>query len=207
MNYAIVGDIHGEVGALEGLLPVLEDVDQIVFVGDYINRGPSSREVIEVLLELRQARPETVFLRGNHEELLCNALLGATIFPFLAAGGAATVEQYCPSPRGDVLALLHSEIPPTHIDFLLGLASSFHTQSWSASHIAPRSFSSGSDHLWVCGHSPTESGRPILDRNRLFLDTGAGGPGGQVSVALLPSMTYVQASATGEIGMVRPVDR
>jgi serine/threonine protein phosphatase 1 len=74
--YAI-GDIHGQVTMLHNLLlqlyPCLRDEDQLLFLGDYIDRGEDSRGVIELLLELRHHRPNTIFLRGNHEQMMLDA--------------------------------------------------------------------------------------------------------------------------------------
>src|SRR5688572_8963383 len=73
MIYAI-GDIHGERWKLERLLgrilPELKPDDLLIFVGDYIDRGPDSAGVIDALLQVQAQRPETVFLRGNHEQLM-----------------------------------------------------------------------------------------------------------------------------------------
>jgi serine/threonine protein phosphatase 1 len=69
-----IGDIHGCYKKLETLfhrLPIDPERDFLIFMGDYINRGPESREVISYLLDIRRKTPNTVFLLGNHEyELL-----------------------------------------------------------------------------------------------------------------------------------------
>jgi serine/threonine protein phosphatase 1 len=72
-----VGDIHGHREKLSRLLELVAPTgqDQVVFLGDYIDRGPQSREVIEELLAFRQRFPQTVFLRGNHEQILLDALV------------------------------------------------------------------------------------------------------------------------------------
>lgn len=70
-TYAI-GDIHGELEHLEQLLAKLPDLtpsDTLVFLGDYIDRGPKSREVVERLMRLPKTTPaKVVCLRGNHED-------------------------------------------------------------------------------------------------------------------------------------------
>src|SRR5579871_3546695 len=66
-------------------LPLREE-DQLVFIGDYIDRGEDSRAVIEMLLEVQEQRPNTVFLRGNHEQLLLDARYGPPPQPSPAAG-------------------------------------------------------------------------------------------------------------------------
>ena len=108
-----IGDIHGCSAALDALLEAIRPrpEDCIVTLGDYINRGPDSRGVIERLIEL-QDRCRLVPLLGNHEEMLFEALAGS--YPldyFLGVGGDATLDSY--GPDRDL-----SFIPDDHIEFL-----------------------------------------------------------------------------------------
>ncbi len=68
----VVGDIHGDLAALDRLLerlPVMGADDTLVFLGDYVDRGTESRGVIERVIELQQSGPaKVVALRGNHED-------------------------------------------------------------------------------------------------------------------------------------------
>lgn len=68
----VIGDIHGESAHLEQILaqfPPLQKDDSLVFLGDYLNRGPDSRGVIERLRQLPlQTRAKVICLRGNHED-------------------------------------------------------------------------------------------------------------------------------------------
>jgi serine/threonine protein phosphatase 1 len=110
-----VGDIHGCSKALDALIEVIRPRigDTIVTLGDYIDRGPDSRGVIDRLIELGH-RCHLVPLMGNHEEMLFEALEGS--FPleyFLGVGGDATLDSYGP---GRDLSL----IPEDHIHFLKG---------------------------------------------------------------------------------------
>ena len=75
MATVAVGDIHGNLAALHDLLAQLRDQlaegDVIVFLGDYIDRGPDSRGCIDAILRLRnEIRADVVCLRGNHEDWL-----------------------------------------------------------------------------------------------------------------------------------------
>ncbi len=67
-----VGDIHGELGHLKRLwtkLPALDAEDTLVFLGDYLDRGPDSRGVVEFMRQLPLRTPaKLVMLRGNHED-------------------------------------------------------------------------------------------------------------------------------------------
>src|SRR5262245_18138820 len=68
----VVGDVHGDLGALDHLLPrlpALDARDTMVFLGDYVDRGPDSRGVIERVQSLAARGPmKVVTLRGNHED-------------------------------------------------------------------------------------------------------------------------------------------
>jgi serine/threonine protein phosphatase 1 len=72
MRTLAIGDIHGCHTALTTLLKSLElrPDDKLVFLGDYIDRGPASRQVIDTVLELKKS---SVFLRGNHEVMMLEA--------------------------------------------------------------------------------------------------------------------------------------
>jgi serine/threonine protein phosphatase 1 len=72
-----VGDIHGHLDKLTRLMEVVAPAteDKVVFLGDYLDRGPQSRGVVEYLLSFRERFPQTVFLRGNHEQMLLDALV------------------------------------------------------------------------------------------------------------------------------------
>lgn len=91
-----IGDIHGCLAALDALLgeinPGPEDV--LVTLGDYVDRGPDSRGVLERLLELR-GRTALVTLLGNHEEMMLRVLSGeAPATWWLRYGGAETLDSY-----------------------------------------------------------------------------------------------------------------
>jgi serine/threonine protein phosphatase 1 len=119
----VVGDIHGCVDELDVLLSGIGLVaeDRLVFVGDYIDRGPDSRGVVDRLLAL-DAEPgrECTFLRGNHEDMLLAYLGRGGHYgeAFLANGGDATAESYGvydPTP-----AELLAALPDAHLRFFEG---------------------------------------------------------------------------------------
>jgi serine/threonine protein phosphatase 1 len=120
-----VGDIHGCVDELAVLLGAIDPApgDKLVFLGDYVDRGPSPKAVIDRLIELRDAhRCETVFLRGNHEDMLLSFLgeHGSHGEAFLFNGGRSTLASYGVKPgtaRSEVPAL----IPADHLEFLRAL--------------------------------------------------------------------------------------
>ncbi len=122
------GDIHGCYDELERLLQHLffkHDVDasdQLIFIGDYIDRGPSSRQVIERLLRLREELPKTVFLKGNHEDMLLDylGLGGNSGDVYLVNGGAEFFKSYDIVPEGS-LSEMRAKLPAEHLGFLQGL--------------------------------------------------------------------------------------
>jgi serine/threonine protein phosphatase 1 len=78
--YCAIGDIHGQAALLRRLTSTLvselSPEDTLLFIGDYIDRGEDSRAVIDLLLEMKALRPNTVFLRGNHEQLMLDSREG-----------------------------------------------------------------------------------------------------------------------------------
>ena len=117
-----IGDIHGCAGQLEALLAGLRPApgDTLVCVGDYLDRGPDSRTVIDTVMDLEQ-RPgvATVFLRGNHEDM-CLAYLGRGGHygeSWMLNGGAATLRSYGLDARvsGSEAAI---GFPLKHLQFL-----------------------------------------------------------------------------------------
>lgn len=125
MLYA-VGDIHGELGKLERLLerlPLRAD-DRLVFLGDYVDRGPDAFGVVSRLLRLAEER-DCVFLIGNHESMFLDFLgwKGEAYFggdAFLMNGGDRTLASYgffdAPDPDPD-----RFELPRAHAAFYRSL--------------------------------------------------------------------------------------
>jgi serine/threonine protein phosphatase 1 len=90
--YAI-GDIHGCNDPLVKLLsklPIKEN-DTVVFLGDYIDRGPASKDVVDTLIHFRENHPKTVFLKGNHEEMMTNKHENIL---WVQNGGRETIDAY-----------------------------------------------------------------------------------------------------------------
>ncbi|MFO7765354.1 MAG: metallophosphoesterase family protein [Pelovirga sp.] len=72
-----IGDIHGQLDQLNRLLDQVSPSgdDRLVFLGDYVDRGKDSKGVVDRLNSLRREFPQTVFIRGNHDQLLLDALV------------------------------------------------------------------------------------------------------------------------------------
>ena len=122
-----IGDIHGCVDELAVMLQAIAPVqgDTVVFVGDYIDRGPASREVIDLLLEFQQGAADVVFLKGNHEDMLLNfmGLPGHYGESFIFNGGAPTLESYGIGEAD--LAETRQIIPAHHLKFFSALQHSY----------------------------------------------------------------------------------
>jgi diadenosine tetraphosphatase ApaH/serine/threonine PP2A family protein phosphatase len=122
----VIGDVHGCARELETLLAALPlgQGDVVAFIGDYIDRGPESRAVVDMLLVLRaRSDIETVFLKGNHEDM-CLAYLGRGGLwgeAWRMNGGVTTLRSYGVSPQlGGAEAA--AQFPPAHLDFFSSLA-------------------------------------------------------------------------------------
>ncbi len=120
-----IGDIHGCLDELSRLLEALEleRGDKVVFIGDYVDRGPDSRGVIDKLLELRDStQVETVFLKGNHEDMFLHFVgeRGSHGEVFLINGGRQTLGSYgvTPGPGGP---RVRDALPEAHLSFLRDL--------------------------------------------------------------------------------------
>lgn len=76
MRLIAIGDIHGHLGKLGPLLRIVKPTadDRLVFLGDYIDPGPNSAKLIDYLIHLAERWPKTVFLRGNHEQIMLDAV-------------------------------------------------------------------------------------------------------------------------------------
>jgi serine/threonine protein phosphatase 1 len=190
--YAI-GDIHGSLQKLRDLMTQCQRHADgrpatFVFLGDYIDRGPDSRGVIETLMDLQSRQPDRVVaLKGNHEAVALEIIDGETEPEhWLGEGGLATLRSYNADHPDD--------LPQEHIAWLRALPF-FHDDGhrfFVHAGVDPeRPLDAQRDHdlIWirepflsdrrdygrliVHGHTPQTSGQPDFRGNRLNLDTGA----------------------------------
>ncbi len=138
MRVYAVGDIHGRDDLLVQLLAQIDADDQsrgpadtqIILLGDLVDRGSSSAQVIDTAIALKHRKPNTRFLMGNHEEVFiqaCREPTGELIRFFIRIGGEATIMSY-PISRSDYLDLdiqeladrLPTLVPEYHLAFLEG---------------------------------------------------------------------------------------
>jgi serine/threonine protein phosphatase 1 len=207
-RFFAVGDIHGCLDRLKILLkrmPVDWDEDRLIFLGDYVDRGPDSMQVIEFLLDFKRRYGERiVFLQGNHEWMFSRYLIGEDCGPFLRCGGSQTIESY--SLEGKAL-----EVPGSHRGFLEDLKPFHETESYIFVHAGLRpgvslAAQSHEDLLWIrspflespynwgkrviFGHTPFSA--PLIEENKIGIDTGAA-YGGRLTAIVLPDLEFVFA--------------
>lgn len=194
---AFVGDVHGNLRALRGLVDALSgrDACPLVFLGDYINKGPMSAKVIDELVALAAAGRATL-LAGNHEEALLDALDSEDLATFLKMGGAMTVRSYVgPRVGPDVLAEFRSALPKEHLHALRSMPTSWESKNVIASHtgqIPPTKKFRISGHKFV-------GTLPRIGQHSAHLDTGCGTETGRLTALLWPSLEYIQVDSQGRL--------
>lgn len=119
-----IGDIHGEFNLLRALMGAIEktresadEVFTVVFLGDYVDRGPHSRQVVEFLMAGPQNADQWICLKGNHEDLM--AVEGAGVW--MNNGGVQTLHSY--STEYDYRA-----IPQEHLEWMRNLPTTAETE-------------------------------------------------------------------------------
>lgn len=116
----VIGDIHGCYHSLVKLLEAIDDPDgTFIFLGDYIDRGPDSRKVVDLLIQLKKELPCVITLVGNHESMFLRFLRGLDVQLFQRSGGLHTLENYGIDPGSD--ADFHANIPEEHLTFFNSL--------------------------------------------------------------------------------------
>lgn len=214
-----VGDIHGRADLLRATLDKIDahcsghsiERSIVVFIGDYVDRGPSSREVIDLLLECKKSR-ESVLLKGNHETFISGFLKDpAVLDSWRNCGGLETLLSYGLKPlfscddiqRRKLAEDFARAIPLDHVDFLQSLRLFFRCGDFLFVHAGirpnvPLERQEERDLLWiretfleyekpfglfvVHGHTPVHV--PELRPNRLNIDTGAFATGRLTCVAI-----------------------
>lgn len=96
MRTLVIGDIHGGLRALKQILDLsqLSNTDKIVFLGDYVDGWSESPALLDFLIELSESQP-CIFIRGNHDDLLCDWLdKGTDNLMWHKHGGESTINAY-----------------------------------------------------------------------------------------------------------------
>lgn len=194
---AFVGDVHGNVSALQGLWDVLvrRDVPHVVFLGDYINKGSQSAEVLQELVAHWKAGRATL-LAGNHETALLDAVDHADLTTFLKMGGAMTIRSYvCARVGPDVLNDFKAKFPPQHLEALQSMPLTYESDDLIAQHIpAP----APTPKLRISAHVPVGD-LPLIGHHSAQLDTGCGADSGRLTALLWPTLDYIQVDTHGMV--------
>ena len=206
-----VGDIHGCDVALETLLEqlALSPEERLILLGDVIDRGPDSRRVVEMLLEIGSCC-RMDFVMGNHEQMLLDSLENPAVAEsWLGWGGAETLDSY-----GGHFA----DIPDAHLEFFAhalpyvetdndvcvhanlepGVALDEQTGQWLRwQKISGNERPYESGKRVICGHTPMPGDIPHTLDGWVMIDTGAY-KGGFLTALELSTGEIIQARQTGE---------
>lgn len=232
-----VGDVHGRLDLLERLLARIEAeiADQpkckasIVFLGDLIDRGPQSAQVIERLRTYSLQGVSMHFVMGNHEEVMLRVLSGDTdlLKSWLKFGGAETLRSYGLEPKRlsaipavEAVAQLKDSIAASHIAFLEGFADSISFGTYLFVHAGIRPgidlseqsqsdlrwirepfLEDTTDHGFVVVHGHTITNNVEVAPNRIAIDTGAYCTGTLTALAIEERKRWL--IQTSEIGTER----
>lgn len=192
---AFIGDVHGVLGPLAEVVERATDcAESLVFLGDYVNRGPESSQVLEYLVEFqRDAGPRARFLLGHHDDAFLAAVEDGRIDRFLRMGGAATLSSY-PAYDADGSPLpLSQRVPTAHVEFLRALELSFTGSGCFAAHDPKAGVGLAEGTFGVFGHRLLPGGNPKVEESRALIDTGCGTlPRGRLTCFLWPSRTWFQ---------------
>ena len=216
MRTIAIGDIHGCAKALDTLLAALTLTarDELNFLGDYVDRGPDSKGVLDRLIQLNLGRQAT-FLRGNHEVMMLAAQDGVDSLRFwLQHGGQAALYSYGPSA-------VVNDIPDHHWHFLRStcidaLETDHHlfvhanlefdkplneqTLDWLQwTPLIPKKHRPHcSGKTMICGHTQQTSGLPLRLEQAICIDTRAYA-NGWLTALNVESGQYWQSNQQGEV--------
>jgi serine/threonine protein phosphatase 1 len=218
MGLIAIGDIHGCALTLDALLDQLSPTadDHLVFMGDYIDRGPDSKGVIERLMALQKTHPCT-FLRGNHEALMLACLDQYEYELWAVNGGNDTLRSY------GIREFRFHDLPEDHVAFVRATEFYYETPTfffvhaglkphltveqnkqtaneevylWERSHLHAPSL------VWektvVCGHTPQHE--PINREQLILIDTGCVYKHprlGRLTAVRLPERAFVVVNYVG----------
>lgn len=205
----VIGDIHGCLDLLNRLLERIEEEiavapkmkTSIIFLGDVVDRGPSSAQVVERLRTYSNPGASAHFIMGNHEEVMLRVIAGDRdlLGSWLRFGGRETLASYGVDAkplkkleREELSERLRSVIPDSHRTFLAGFSDSISFGDYVFVHAGIRPgvdlaeqsqsdlrwirepfLSDESEHGFIVVHGHTITNRVDVARNRIGVDTGA----------------------------------
>ncbi len=218
MRTLAIGDVHGCLTALDTLLGFIQmkPDDRLIFLGDYIDRGPDSKGVLDRVIQLRlTGQVET--LRGNHELMMLAAAEDATGLRFWKyCGGQEALDSYAELGREATI----KDIPSAHWHFIRQNCLDWYETDThlfvhaNAKHDWPMNRQESQYLQWefldpekfkphysgktvICGHSEQRTGKPLVIPGAVGIDTWAYG-GGWLTCLNVDSDDYWQANELGE---------
>lgn len=215
-----IGDVHGCISSLKKLIALinLEPDDQLVFLGDMIDRGDHSKEVIDYLINLKTLY-SCHFIMGNHEVMFLDYLEKRNSATWLETGGQETLNSY------NYNTINGPEFPENHLDFIRSCQYFIETENyvfthggldpelsikdnlryyqpedfcWQRMHMLPR-FLEHKKYRWektvVCAHTPVSD--PVMIKQLIAIDTGCvykeNPLFGKLTAVILPERVIVQS--------------
>lgn len=215
MRLLAIGDMHGCLRAVETLLDEVQPTfdDELVTLGDYVDRGPDSRGVIDRLLQL-ETETRWIPLLGNHDLLFREALNETQVEPenWLSVGGTETLASYGGAggvplehrrfleercrlyyePEGGDVFFVHGSAMPflpldeQPLDWLIWRR--IHDQHWPHE----------SGKTMICGHTAQRSGLPLVRPGAICIDTWVFGDG-WLTCFDVGAQTFTQSNQAGEL--------
>lgn len=196
LETALIGDVHGESKALRDILQIaLPKSKRIVFLGDLINRGRNSRQVLDTILTLEaEASHEIIVLQGNHDEAFRDVLLGpGRESEFLRMGGATTIQSYVAPPFRSVFDQLRDAVPARHSQLLASQKLTWESENVIARHAYTTGDPDDKNRFQVAGHSVRTTRLPKITDGYALIDTGCGTlTDGRLTAFYWPSRTFDQ---------------
>lgn len=218
MRTLVIGDIHGFSAIFDTLLEAVAPTsqDSIITLGDYVDRGPDSRGVLDRLIQ-RFKTGQLIPLSGNHDLLFTEVVQSnGDRRAWLKYGGVETLVSYGHGPIDNPL----SRVPYAHLDFLNRSCRMYHeTQTHLFAHAnvdpsLPMSEQKEIDLRWtklegpvhhysgktlVCGHTRQANGRPLVLPGVVCIDTGVYDVDGWLTCLHLETGEYWQANYRQEV--------
>lgn len=214
MAIFVFGDVHGCYKALKTVfdaVPIEQD-DTVVFLGDYVSRGPDSAKVLEWLIK-KKKNYQVILLRGNHEVMMLRARNGKKqLREWIQFGGKSVLKSYGIEKKKD----WEKTIPDAHWELLEGTQRYFQIEHLVFVHAGltpgvpldeqssralfwqksknPKPYAPGM--VTVCGHTPQKSGEIAHTPHWVCIDTYAYG-GGWLSCLNAETGEYWQANQKG----------
>jgi serine/threonine protein phosphatase 1 len=204
-----IGDIHGCLRHLREMISLIDAhprEDTLVFIGDYIDRGPDSKGVVDFVLDLQASHDHVVCLLGNHERMFLNYHVFNTDREiFLYNGGQSTIDSYgtVMRARGEM-----ADVPDRHMEYYRSLLPIWESEGHIFVHAGlrprvPLEKQDPEDMIWirheffqstyrfsktvVFGHTPFAE--PYVMNGKIGIDTGAV-YGGKLTCLEIPAMKF-----------------